>query len=430
VEPRAAGDRFATSAAILDAVRFGAKQRMAELVDRAHEAMGRGDAAAAVPLLRKAVDGGRRLRASAPQDQDRAYALGRALYSLGNVSAATGDLPAAVAALEEAADCYRDLPGPAGKAMRMDVRLRLARTRAAQGAGASAVVDAQAAIVGYVRISTPDRMDEHYLGLSRTLMWAADILAAYGDPEVALEAAREGLSEAVRAFNEGAAQRDAAMTQAMVQALSVELTLLERLGRDSETANAAGALAHLGEPRVPVLADERGVPGLSPDDGGVPGALRMLRLLHPGPRDALSELLLGHPVGPLVTPAFRAAPERLAVTAEATARAAMELLAHGVTAGVRLGLEAHYLYAFVREESVDERLPRGADLPEGSYVTWCRLLAELATRAESAGDVALAQDLASWGVKAFLFLDPRHDSAPRVAALTEPLRVFERLGAL
>jgi hypothetical protein len=401
---------------------------MSQLVEQAHAAMATGDAEAARPLLAEAAELGRGLRRSAADDQERAYALGRALYSLANVSAATGDLPGAVAALEEATDCYRDLPGPAGKALRMDVRLRLGRTRARQGAGASAVVDVQAAIVGYVRISTPDRMDEHYLGLARTLMWASDVLAAYGDPEVALEAAQEGLSSAVRAFNAGAAVRDAAMTQAMAQALNVESILLERLGRGAETANAAAALAHLGIGRVPLLMDEHGVPGLSPGDGGVPAAIRMARLLGADPQDALGVLLLDHPVGPLVAPGFRAMPDRLFLAGEMAASAALDLLARDVAAGVRLGLEAHYLYAFVQEETADGRLPRGAHLPEQSHVTWCRLMAALAERAETAGDDVLARDLASWGAK--VFLAPTQYRAERAAALTGPLEVLVRLGAM
>jgi hypothetical protein len=416
-------------AAILDGVTPPSARRMEELVDKGHAALGRGDPAAAVPPLREAAAIGRQLLEAAPDDDQRAYALGRALYALANALTVTPDLPGAVAALDEAARCYGGLPGPAGRALVADVRLRRARTRALQGAGASAVVDAQAAIVGYVRISTAERVDEHYLGFARVAMWASDVLAAYGDPEVALAAAREGLSWAVRAVNDGIAVRDAALTGAMVQALSVEIALLERLGRGAETANAAGALAFLGAPRVRVLLDERGVPGLSPDDGGVPAAVRTAGLLAPDPRGTLPDLLLRHPVGPVITPAFRAAPELLVPAAEAAAGAAVTLLANGVAAGLRLGLEAHYLFAFVHEEVVDGRFaadPR----TERSGLTWCRLLAGLATRAEAGGDGALARDLAGWGVRAFLLLDPSDDSPARVAALAGPTAVFERLGAI
>jgi hypothetical protein len=403
-------------------------RQLAELVERGHAALERGDAAAAVPPLREAAAIGRQLLEAAPEDQQRAYALGRALYALGNALTVTPDLPAAVAALDEALTCYRPLPGPAGRALVADVRLRRARAHALLGAGASAVVDAQAAIVGYVRISTAERLDEHYLGFARVAMRASDVLAAYGDPEVALAAAQEGVSWAVRAVNSGAVARDGALTGAMVQALSVEIALLERLGRGSETANAAGALAFLGAPRVRVLLDERGVPGLSPDDGGVEAAVRMAGLLAPDPRGTLADLLLRHPVGPVITPAFRTGPERLVPAAEAAAGAATALLANDVTAGMRLGLEAHYLFAFVHDEVLDQRFPDPRT--EASVLTWCRLLADLATRAEAGGDDALARDLAGWGVLAFLLLDPFDDSPARVAALAGPTSTFDRLGVL
>ena len=62
------------------------------------------------------------------------------------------------------------------------------------GAGASAVIDAQAAVLGYIRLASPDRVDEAYLGLARALIMASDVFGAFADPAMALEAAQQGLS--------------------------------------------------------------------------------------------------------------------------------------------------------------------------------------------------------------------------------------------
>ncbi len=378
--------------------------------------------------MERAAALGRAAHAADPHDHEAAYQLGSALYALGAVHTSRGLPVEAVAALGEAESAYQTLPVDRARPLVADARLRRARAHAASGAGASAVVDAQAAVVAYVRLSSPDRVDGGYLGLARTLMMASDVLAAYADAQMALEAAREGLSWAVDAVNSGRAQRDQDLTQAMIQALGVEIGVLELLGRHEETGNAAGLLAHLGvRQRVILLADTWGVPGLSMSDGGVATAVRAVAFTQPRVGEALSEHLLRHPVGPLVVPAFRTPPQNLADAAEAAAAAAIGQLRHGLTAtGTRLGLEAHWLYAFLHDESLNQRIDF-TDPLEHSFVLWCQLLGALADHMNAAGNRPLARDLAAWGTKAFMGLNPWVQTPQRVAALDPAVATFARL---
>ncbi len=301
-----------------------------------------------------------------------------------------------------------------------DVLLRKAIEHARTGAGASAVVDAQSAVVAYVGWARWERLDAAYLGLARSLMEASAILAVYADAEVALAAAREGLSWAVAAVNSGYPP-DEPTGSAMVLALRTEVALLEALGRPHETGNARGALAHFGVTDDPAPLDS--LPGLAITDGGVAGAVRMLRLLR-GVDGDLGQLLLDHPVGPLCVPAFRCPPEWVRTAATACTQAALVLLASDVPAGLRLGLEAHYLHAF----AVEEQLPVPAELDDVILVSWCRLLGVLADRFDRAGVRELARDLASWGTDVLMIISPQFDG-PAVGALGDAVRVFDRLGS-
>ena len=98
------------------------------------------------------------------------------------------------------------------------------------------------------------------------------------------------------------------------------------------------------------------------------------------------------------------------------ARAASLLLGRGVAAGLRLGLEAHFLMAYALELSF--RRDGGGPPPEADqvFVRWCGLLATMAGRMGADGDKPLARDVADWGTKMFL-VDPDHDVPEDIATL-------------
>ena len=115
------------------------------------------------------------------------------------------------------------------------------------------------------------------------------------------------------------------------------------------------------------------------------------------------------------------------MAAGGAARAASLLLARGVAAGVRLGLEAHFLMAYVLEQSFEGD---GAGLPpemDQVLVQWCWLLATVAARLDADGDQPLARDMAVWGTKVFLVIDPSYDVPEDVVTLGEATAIFARL---
>jgi hypothetical protein len=94
-----------------------------------------------------------------------------------------------------------------------------------------------------------------------------------------------------------------------------------------------------------------------------------------------------------------------------------------------VGLEAHFLMAYLLEQSF-EALSEGAEKPpemDAVNVQWCKLLATVAARLDADGDQLLAQDVAAWGTKAFLIIDPYHDVPEDVVTLGEATAVFARL---
>lgn len=238
--------------------RRAAEARAGQLLERGQQAVLAGELDTAVSDLHEAGGLARQLLADAPGDERLLRGLGSVLYSLGAALTGRGDSAESAAVLAEAEDAYRKVAAPDAALLLADVRLRRATSLALSGAGASAVTEAQSAVLTYIRRSSPDRVDEAYLGLARSLMLASDVFGAFADPVTALAAAQQGLSWVVRAANDGRRDLlDPATRMAMVRALSVELALLRTLGREQEQGNAAGLLAFLGAEVTPTLTQDR-----------------------------------------------------------------------------------------------------------------------------------------------------------------------------
>lgn len=65
-----------------------------------------------------------------------------------------------------------------------------------------------------------------------------------------------------------------------------------------------------------------------------------------------------------------------------------------------------------------------ADFSEAAGLARQLLLATMATRLDADGDNPLARDVADWGTKMFLLIDPDHDVPEDIAALGEATAVF------
>lgn len=361
--------------------------RAQQLLTDGQAAIDAGDYAGSIPVFERAAELGRAVLAAEPEQPRHRLALGAVCGGLGEALAHTGSYGAAVPVLSEALDAYRGA-GPGTAAAVADLRLRRGRTYARLGAGASAVVDVQAAVLGHLgRGVDPDRVDSAYVDLARTLMQAADVFGAWADPPVALTAAREGLAWYVRAVKSGAHEMDLPLWLAMVRALSVESAVLRRTGRTESAATAEATLEWLGSEPVDTVTARRTLPPNVTTPTVAEAVAELER--STGTDGDLPELLLSEPLGPPWTPALRVPAALLPAAAGTCAVGARRLLgAAAPAAGLRLGLEAHYLYAVAFPDDA----PGLAD----ASAHWAILLAELAVRADAAGDADLAADLAEW----------------------------------
>ncbi|MFI7600821.1 tetratricopeptide repeat protein [Actinoplanes sp. NPDC049681] len=346
-----------------------AAERAGVLLDRGQRAYEQGRLEEAIDHLEAAVEPARNV----PQG------LGSVLYSLGGAYITARRFTEAITVLTEALAVYREL---SADALVADVRARRGMAHALAGAGATAVTDVQAAIIGFVRRAALDRFDDDYVSLSRVLMLSADALGAYGDPTIGLTAAQTGLTLCVDGIRAGGITPDGALHSAMVRALSVERELLHALDRPDEAGNAEGTLQWLGAEPSPTLVAER----LAGDSPGL--LLPVADAVATTGDPQLAALLLGEPVGPLCVPAFRVPPPLLTEAGLAAADAAVRVMPGDPDAAVRLGLEAHFLLDVAHEDRPPEDAVR---------TMWSGVLDRMRAQCETDGDTALAADLAACG---------------------------------
>lgn len=370
------------------------------------------------------------IRAGPPDDR----ALGDVHHELGDALLSAGRPGEAVRALDRAEQAYGRLsPRRFPAADRIaDVQARRALAYGLAGAGGSAIVDAQSAVVHYRQSPGAEP------GLARALAANADVLAAYGDPDLAVSSA----DLAVRLFLQHGAEDDADLRRALAVAVAVHTahgrhdladqatTVTRRIGAPGRGQSGA---AHGWEPagaaegRVPtVLALRQRSPWPPAPAVTVATSLDTARqrLGRQPPRigdravvrpavDAelavpLDRVLV--PLGPGARSADAAA--RLGGT---LARTAAELLPLDLARGTRLGLEAHALLAGasrLESEVLRYQLPSLGP-------PWAAVLLACSRRAEADGDPALAMDLAAWagGVAEQLFPATLVDREARTVAV-------------
>jgi hypothetical protein len=384
-----------------------ASLRRARAADRAE------DAEAAIEARRGAAEA---LRGSA--DDRYAEALGDVLYELGG-SLLGGDRPAeAIGALDEAEEAYGRLRSGDRLA---DVQARRAAAYGLIGAGGSAIVDSQSAVLQHRDRGRSGRGGSGRWGLARVLAVNADVLAAYGDPDLAVASA----DLAVRLALAGPADPD---TEPLRRALAVAVAVHTAHGRH-DLADQAGAVARrLGglAARRPTVLRERSVahpPVLSVTVATALDAARQ-RLDRQPPRIGDSAV-----VRPAVDVELLVPLDRVLVPLGSGARAAdaaarlggtlaglaAELLPLDAARGARLGLEAHALLAGAsRLESELLRYQLPAIGPP-----WAAILLACSRRAEAGRDPALALDLAAWaaGVIEQLFPATLVDREARTVAV-------------
>ncbi|WP_051102591.1 hypothetical protein [Parafrankia elaeagni] len=420
--------------------------RFAELLLDARHAARAGDVRRAAELQSRAVLLIAGVHAESPADPRRAWMLGGVQYDLAAMRYRAGDPGAAVRALDASEQLYavlvRRTPTAAGPLA--DVRARRAVVRATQGHGASALVDAQAALLGLRAapdpLGRPDGRDDP--GSARVLALCGDVLAAFGDPDLALAASdravRALLGPAVAApagtrptsrFPAGTRPTGTFPTNRpgsphpgyLARACRVAAVIRHARGpgQADRARRLAAAAAHLGAPPTSTLLEQRISSPLPPDlTLGLRGALRVAerRGGDPGTASSLLQALAapetdGTPPGWSTDPTWHGritaarpnGPTPVAAAACATmlGRLAGDILSASADplVGLRLMLEAHCLRA-APAASCHAAPGEPADQAQAADPAWAGLLDTASRRIAAAGDPSFALDLASWAERA------------------------------
>ena len=406
-------------------------QREAEvgtLLRRGRTAARVGNHAGAAHAQESAAEVIRALAGPEPDPRDD-EALGGVLYDLGESLAASGRPEEAVVALDEAEEAYGRLSGPRFPAADRiaDVQARRGTAYGMAGAGGSALVDAQSAVVHYRRAVGEDPQDPRQRDLARVLAGNADVLAAYGDPDLAVASADLAVRLYLHQAAEINASPDAGVHVAQLRrALSVAVAVHGGHGRRDLADQAATIGRRMGGLVPTVLADRQGSvhpPALAVTVASALDTARRLFDIEP-PRVNDRPVVRPAVAVELVVPLDRvlralgpgaAAADAAARLGGTLAAIAAALLPADPTGGVRLGLEAHALLAGAsRLESPALRYQLPALGPP-----WAAALLACSRYAEATRDPALAMDLAAWagGVAEQLFPATLVDRDARTVAV-------------
>jgi tetratricopeptide (TPR) repeat protein len=413
--------------------------RWTALYERGCDFMDRGKHAEALAALEETLSIGRQIREASPDDPRSLQAIASPLYAMGSMLSALNRPGAAIRALAECEQIYLAL-GRTGQgtdipAKLADVRARRGLANHQRGYGASAVLDLDDAVSRYAQIGASDPARPR-LDLARVLSSNAVVLSYYGDPDLAVASA----DRAIRLYVNGNTQLDLVSTQSLQNAAGVAAQLHGELGRadialeadqycirTAEAFLAYGSLdaggdlvrallrqsVHLEAAGRPADAEASRARARELDAAAfavaeterqqrlrdvASGAVVTLRraLETPGnqPVGSESKGYLADPGDPSAAPSLseRYVPQVSVVFAVDFAERCLGLLAAHPNEALRLGLEAHYVFAI---ESRRQTLQMRYQLAEfGPH--WARVLLACTFVYAQAGGRAMAEDLAGW----------------------------------
>jgi tetratricopeptide (TPR) repeat protein len=440
------------------------EDRCAELTAEAEALRQAGRLDEALPRFTEALDIAARLAGANPADHRPAQQRASILYSLGSLHYARDHYAEAIAALDECERIYQDLGSrgvvDAGRLI-ADVKARRGRAKMAQGRGVSAVLELDEAVVSYRVLFTGDGNDENALDLARVLTFNAEAQFVCGDPDAAVASAdnaiRLYLNRALAANNDPRGSfmhagyfRQAADMAAEIHgiygrfepAVAADEMVIEMLRPNAAPGvSAAGrqALAmaltrkaiHLratGEPghrrEIAALTAESSV--LDAAAGGLKAqvwehtraagmqvtlaeALALAdRVLGQGRvRPELLEVVTAPALnGTIMSPSDRCAPQLGAAWGSELGGLARDLLPSFPREGLRIGVEAHCLFAVCARENPPYLRHQFAEFG----VPWAQLLLacckSLAAMDDQAWALPLALDLTGWNRGILLNLQP------------------------
>jgi hypothetical protein len=274
------------------------------------------------------------------------------------------------------------------------------------GRGASAVVDVQSAVAHH-RSRRPGAVDD--LDLARVLSLAADVLATFGDPDLAVAAAdwaiRAYLRQSSLINSQGHAHRHRPY---LLRAATVAAAVHDAHGR-TELANAARNLLPTrrnpgDRAAVRTLLHSR-IASDHPPQLGTTVATALAAADRDGITDGTGAELRSMLVRPATDVLLLVPLERVALSGEGLdgqlvgrraaqlAAVAVAMLPEDPASGMRLGLEAHYLFAAM------DHFPQNFTARYAFHLQaapWAQALIGCCRQAEAAGDLSLAEDLSTW----------------------------------
>ncbi|GAB4425779.1 MAG: hypothetical protein OHK0015_06070 [Chloroflexi bacterium OHK40] len=420
----------------------------AHLHRRADEMMQQGKYADALQQYQEALIIARELARTHPDDHLHSQAMASMLYSMASALTACNQPAAAVTALEESEQQYRALDAAGvlqAAPLVADVQARRGFAQHVRGYGASAVLDLDAAVVAYRSLYSGRDNDPLALDLARVLAMNAAVLRAHGDPDLAVAAAdaalRLYLSRAAAVNRTPAVALHATYTLMAANvaseihaahrrmdlafaadeiAVHTARSLLPRnTGRDrsalalaltrkglhlraSNRPAEAGPLLNEGH-RLDSAAAQQAIAHWEEVQAGVaPIQITVATALAAAAKDLGTERVPASLASSLIRPTRevvlfspfdRCSPQQAHTYARQLAEISVALLPAKREEGLRLGLEAHYLFAIAsREQSSAMRYQLNVYGPP-----WVRTLLACSKTYEAEGQLSMALDLAAWG---------------------------------
>jgi tetratricopeptide (TPR) repeat protein len=172
------------------------EERCSELTAEAEVLRQAGRSAEALPRFTEALAIAAQLAKANPADTRPVRQRASILYSLGALHSAEDRHADAIAALDECEQVYQELSARgAADTQRLiaDVKARRGRAKMGLGRGLSAVLELDEAVVRYRTLFTERQSDENALDLARVLTLNAEVQFVYGDPDVAVASADQAI---------------------------------------------------------------------------------------------------------------------------------------------------------------------------------------------------------------------------------------------
>jgi tetratricopeptide (TPR) repeat protein len=438
------------------------QQRCARLTEEAARLQRRGRGEQALTFYNEALDIAGKLARANPADTRPIRQQAGIFNAIGALHTDARRWEAAVTALDEAEKEYRDLAARGVSDVEpliAEVRARRARAKMIGGKGATAVLELDEAVTSQRRLRAAQPTAQSSLELARILTFNAVVLNQFGDPDLAVASADQAIrlymsaADAINAapdldfqfgyfqavadvaarIHAAAGDLDRAL-QADDLAIHATRALANAGGSASQTAGLATRLIrkgmHLSAAGQPGRQDEAAScleEGLTLDTAAARQAMSdweesagreppvtLASALQTAARslgrDRVRRELLEAVTAPaaegrIVSPSDRCAADTAPTWATELAGIAVDLLPRSGDAGLRIGLEAHYLYAVASRHNP----PALRHQFDSSGVAWARLLLACGQHLDGRNEdwaLPLALDLASWNFGVIVQLQP------------------------